>query len=72
MLEVGVIELAETKLAAPIVFASMKDGFLRFYVDYRKLNSVTVRHIYCIPGMDECMDSLGDPQIFFPLYRSRR
>lgn len=35
MLEVKVIEMAETEWAGPVVFALRKDGSLRFHVDYR-------------------------------------
>ena len=67
MLKAGVIEPAKTEWAAPIVFAPKKDGSLRFCVDYRRLNAETVRDSYPIPRMDECIDSLGDAQLFSTL-----
>lgn len=36
------------------------DGPLCICVDYRKLNSVTVRDTYPLLQMDECIDSVGD------------
>lgn len=44
-----------------------KDGTLRFCVDYRRLNALTVRDSYPIPRMDECIDSLADATIFTTL-----
>jgi len=34
------------------------DGSVRFRIDYRKLNLMTVKDAYPIPRMDECIDSL--------------
>ena len=67
MMEVDVIEPAVSEWAAPIVFAPKKDGSLRFCIDYRRLNAVTIRDSYPIPRMDECIDSLGDTQVFSTL-----
>lgn len=41
MLEMKVIEPAETEWDAPIVLAAKKDGSLRFCAYYRKLNAGT-------------------------------
>jgi len=67
MLGMGVIEPAQTEWASPIVFAPKKDGAMRFCVDYRRLNAMTLRDSYPIPRMDECIDSLGDANIFTTL-----
>ena len=67
MLTEGVIEPSTSEWAAPVVFAPKKDGTLRFCVDYRRLNAVTLRDSYPIPRMDECIDSLGDAKIFSTL-----
>ena len=67
MLKAGVIEPSSSEWASPIVFGPKKDGKLRFCVDYRKLNALTIRDSYHIPRMDECIDSLGDAGIFSTL-----
>ncbi len=43
------------------------DRMLQFCVDYRVLNSITVRDTYPIPCMDEYIDSLGSAKIFCTL-----
>ena len=63
-LKAGVIEPAMSEWAAPVLFAPKKDGKLRFCIDYRKLNSMTVKDTYPLPRMDECIDSLGESEYF--------
>jgi hypothetical protein len=43
------------------------DGSLRFCVDYRKLNAITVSDTYPLPRINECIDSLGEAAIFTTL-----
>lgn len=35
-----------------------------FFVEFRKLNAVSIGDAYQIPGMDECKDSLGYVTVF--------
>ncbi len=35
------------------------DGSFRFCTDFRKINSVTVSDAFPLPGIDDCIDSLG-------------
>jgi Reverse transcriptase (RNA-dependent DNA polymerase) len=67
MLKAEVIEPATSEWASPIVLVSKPDGSTRFCVDYRRLNSITVRDSYPLPRMDECIESLGDAKIFTTL-----
>ena len=67
MLDMDVIEEAECEWASPILFVPKPDGTIRFCVDYRRLNAMTVRDSYPIPRMDECIDSLGDARIYTAL-----
>ena len=62
MLDAGVIEPANSEWASPVVLAPNPDGSLRFCVNYRKLNSLTVKDTYPLPRMDECIDSMGEAQ----------
>jgi Reverse transcriptase (RNA-dependent DNA polymerase) len=67
MLRSGVIEPATSEWASPVVLVPKHDGSLRFCIDYRKLNAITVRDTYPLPRMDECIDSLGDAVVFSTL-----
>lgn len=58
MITEKMIEPTSTKRAVLNLFASKKDGSLRFFVDYRKLHAVMISDSYLLPLMDECIDSL--------------
>ena len=67
MLRAGVIEPTSAEWASPAVFVPKKEATMRFWVDYRKVNAVTVRDSYPLPRLDECIDSLGDSTVFTTL-----
>lgn len=58
MLQKGVIKPSNSPWASSIVLVKKKDGSTRFCVDYRRLNSVTVKDTYPLPRVDESFDSL--------------
>jgi Reverse transcriptase (RNA-dependent DNA polymerase) len=67
MLAEQVIEPETCEWASPIVLVPKPDGSLRFCVDYRLVNAITVPNTYPLPRMDECIDSLGDAVVFTTL-----
>ena len=67
MLTDSVVEPAKSEWAAPVVIASKKDGTLRFCIDYRKLNDLTIKDSYPLPRIDECLDTLGHAKVFSTL-----
>jgi len=67
MHSMGVIEPSTVEWVSPVVMVPKPDGSVRFYIDYRKLNWMTVKDAYPIPRMDECIDSRGDARVFSTL-----
>ena len=60
MLKCGVIEPAFSPWASPIVLVRKKDGTTRFCVDYRRLNSATLKDSYPLPRINGSIDALSD------------
>ena len=58
MLASGVIQPSMSSWAAAPVLVRKKDGKVRWCIDYRALNNVTVKDVFPLPLMSECIDSL--------------
>ena len=67
MLDANVIRPSTSPYASPIVLVRKKDGKLRFCVDYRKLNSKTVKDAHALPTIDETLDCLVGAKYFSSL-----
>ena len=50
-----------------MLFAAKADGSLRFCVDYRALNNITVKDRYPLPRVDELLDQLHGATLFTSL-----
>ena len=46
------------------MFVKKKDGSLRMYIDYRMLNSVTMKNKYPLPRIDDLFDQLQSTRVF--------
>ena len=66
-LESGVIRPSSSAWAAPTVLVRKADGSVRFCIDYRGLNSRTIKDAYPLPRIDMCFDCLGDMSYFSTL-----
>ncbi len=67
LLQKGCIEPAQTEWTSPGVLVPKQDGSLRFCVDYRRLNALTVKNSYPLPRMYYCLDTFGISQYFATL-----
>ena len=64
MLDQDVIQPTSSPWASPIVLVKKNDGSMRFYVDYRHLNSITKLDVYPLPRIDDTLDVLAGARFF--------
>lgn len=58
LLQKGFIQPSTSPYGAPILFVKKKDGSMRMCIDYRSLNSSTIKNSYALPRIDELLDRL--------------
>ena len=63
----GFIRASRSESAAPVLFVKKPGGGLRFCVDYRGLNAVTVKNRYPLPLISETLNRLSRAKIFTKL-----
>ena len=64
MTDKGIIQPSTNAWASPIVLIPKRDGSLRFYVDYRKLNTITKKDVYLLLRIDDILEMLGKSRYF--------
>ena len=67
MQEKDIVTPSKSPWASPIVLVPKKDGTIRFCVDYRKVNEVTLKDAYPIPRVDDTLDTLAGSKWFSTL-----
>lgn len=67
MLDRCIIQDSSSPFASPVVLAGKKDGTWRLCVDYRELNSKTVKNKFPIPVVEELIDELSSSTVFTKL-----
>ncbi|PIK46893.1 putative transposon Ty3-I Gag-Pol polyprotein [Apostichopus japonicus] len=67
LLEKNIIRRSSSPYASPVVIVPKKDGSLRLCVDYRRLNSITIKDSFPLPRIDETLEALGGSKYFSSL-----
>ena len=67
MLQQDIIQKSTSPRASPIVLVKKKDGTLRFYADYRKVNELTRQDAYPLPRVNDVLDTLAGSKWFTTL-----
>lgn len=67
LLDKGLIQPSKSPFGAPVLMVKKKDGGLRFCIDYRALNAITIKNCYPLPRVDELFDRLQGARYFSKL-----
>ena len=59
MLRNGIVRPSFSSWASPPVLVRKKDGSVRWCIDYRRLNDVTLKDVFPLPLIEQCLDTLS-------------
>lgn len=64
LLDAGIIRESESPFASPVVVVKKKNGKIRLCIDYRKLNTRTIKDAYALPNIEETFSALNGAKWF--------
>jgi hypothetical protein len=64
LLDKGYIHPSSSAWGCPALFVKKKDQSLRLCVDYRPLNTITIKNRYPLPCINILFDQLADAKVF--------
>ncbi len=67
MLKMNIIRPSHSSWSSPITLVPKKDGTIRFCVDYRALNEITIKDRYPLPLIQDIFDTLNGSAIYSTL-----
>ena len=66
-LQAGIVQPSSSSWASNICLVRKKDQTVRWCIDFRRLNEVTVKDAYPLPRIDTCIDCLAGAKFFSTL-----
>ncbi len=64
LLDAGVITPSNSEWASTPVLVRKKDGSVRWCLDFRRLNDLTIKDAFPLPLIEDCLDALAGTQFF--------
>jgi hypothetical protein len=64
LLEQGFVRPSASPWGSPVLFVEKKDGTNRMCIDYRTLNSMTIKNKYPLPRIEDLLDRLKKAKFF--------
>ena len=64
MLSDGIIRPSQSPWSSPVTLAPKSDGSIRFCIDYRQLNKVSIQDAHPLPNIQDILDSLQGAKVF--------
>jgi hypothetical protein len=64
LLEQGFVQPSASPWGSPVLFVENKDGTKRMCIDYRTLNSMTIKNKYPLPRIEDLLDRLKKARFF--------
>ena len=67
LLEASMIRPSQSMYNAPVLLVKKSNGSLRFCIDYRRLNDITIKDGYRLPRIDDALDLMAHANYFTSL-----